>query len=360
MTAGGASAVETTSTRSLGAVLLDKGQALFTGRIDVVLGPWVGALHLSDGQIVDARVGPFHGEAALWRMLLPSAPRITAEPGRAKATGGSVLGRPDALLPRARERLALLERLADKVGGLERVWAIRFDALQAQLEALPDGIHPVLRLLDGKRAVRQVVAECPVDDVLALRILGKLLGQGILVLPDTALPEPSTEIIDVEGGLEEALTAALAELSADDVELPARAAAAEPEVAPVLPASISGISSEPPGPMPAPPPPAAIASSSPAAQTAARTEAPASAFDPTPALTGGLAQHLALPRPAPPLASSDELRAWLGMEEAFFSVPPTDPSASAPPRPAPLPWAALSLLALVAVLVGVALGRGCL
>lgn len=355
MAVGGASAVETTSTRSLEQVLLDKGQALFTGRIDVVLGPWVGALHLSDGQIVDARVGPFHGEAALWRMLLPSAPRITAEPGRAKATGGSVLGRPDALLPRGRERLALLERLADKMGGLERVWAIRFDALQAQLEALPDGIHPVLRLLDGKRAVRQVVAECPVDDVLALRILGKLLGQGILVLPDTALPELSTDIIDVEGGLEEALTAALAELSADDIELPSRSASeAAPVLAPVVPASISGISSEPPGPMPPPPgspsPPSA----------AAHAEPTAAPFDPTPALTGGLAQHVALPRPAPPVATSDELRAWLGAEEAFFSVPPTGLSSSEPPRAAPTPWVALSVLALVAVLVGVALGRGCL
>ncbi|MCC7109303.1 MAG: hypothetical protein IT382_08455, partial [Deltaproteobacteria bacterium] len=170
-----------THTRSLEQVLLDKGAALFTGRIDVALGAWVGALHLVDGQIADARVGPLSGEPALWRLLLPRAPRISVEAGRPKVSGGAVLGRPDALLSRARERLALLERLAEKVGGLERVWALRFDALQAQLLTLPDGIHPVLRLLDGKREVRQVVAECPIDDVLALRILAKLLTQGILV-----------------------------------------------------------------------------------------------------------------------------------------------------------------------------------
>lgn len=348
-------AVETTSTRSLEQVLLDKGQALFTGRIEVVLGPWMGALHLADGQIVDARVGPLQGEAALWRLLLPVAPRITAEPGRARATGGAVLGRPDALLPRARERLALLERLAEKVGGLERVWALRFDALQAQLDDLPDGIHPVLRLLDGKRAVRQVVAECPVDDILALRVLGKLLAQGILVLPDTALPEPATEIIDVEGGLEEALTAALAELSADDLELPAAAAPAPvegagPEAAGPAPV-VASTSSEPPGPMPPPHGAAAITRPEQPASTPP-VPAPAGAS----ALSEGMPQHLALPRPAPPLAGSEDLRVWLGSEAAFFAEPSAPPPAPAAP---PMPWVALALLSAVAVLLGVVLGRAC-
>lgn len=352
----GSSGPEVSRTRSLEQVLLEKGQALFTGRIDVALGSWVGALHLVDGQLVDARVGSLSGEPALWRLLLPRAPRISAEAGRAKVSGGAVLGRPDALLPRARERLALLERLAEKVGGLERVWALRFDALQAQLLNLPDGIHPVLRLLDGKRDVRQVVAECPIDDVLALRILAKLLTQGILVLPDTTVPEPSQQIIDVEGGLEEALSAALAELSADDLELPERVAEEPPPAEPAAPAPrapLASLSSEPPGPMPAPaaPSPAGDASTSPTAPAA--TEPPA-----LPAATA-LAQHLALPRPVPPVATADELRAWLGMEEAFFSVPPV-PAPSVPPRAAPLPWAALTLLGVVAVLAGIALGRGCL
>ncbi|MBI1946634.1 MAG: DUF4388 domain-containing protein [Deltaproteobacteria bacterium] len=349
MTVGGQT-VETTSTRSLAEVLLDKGQGLFTGRVDVVLGAWVGALHLTEGQIVDARVGPLSGEAALWRMLLPIAPRITVEPGRARATGGAMLGRPDALLPRAAELLALLERLAEKVGGLARVWAIRFDALQARLETLPDGIHPVLRLLDGKRAVRQVVAECPVDDVLTLRVLAKLLSEGILVLPDAATPASGLEVIDVEGGLEEALTAALAELSADDVELPAPAppGASTPEVAPPV-----ATSSEPPGPMPSPitEPPASTPSSSstsPAYTVRSGGDRRSTA--------GGLPQHLALPRPAPPVVSADELRAWLGVEEAFFSVPPV---ATPAPRATSLPWGLLAALAGVAVVVGVLLGRAC-
>lgn len=346
MTVGG-QAAETTTTRSLAKVLLDKGQLLFTGRVDVVLGPWVGALHLTEGQIVDARVGPFSGEAALWRMLLPTSPRITVEPGRARATGGAMLGRPDALLLRASERLALLERMADKVGGLERVWAIRFDALQVRLESMPDGIHPVLRLLDGKRDVRQVVAECPVDDVLALRVLGKLLSEGILVLPDAVAPESGPAIIDVAGGLEEALTAALAELSADDVELPAPSA-----TAPDAPAADTNAapSSEPPGPMPAP-------SMVPAPLPTRPLPHPSPTPTGPPSARSGLAQHIALPRPAPPLATADELRAWLGVEEAFFSVPPA--AAQATPRGVPLPWGLLAALAGSAVVVGVLLGRAC-
>lgn len=369
MTLASGPAAETTTTRSLAQVLLDKGQALFTGRIDVVLGPWVGALHLTEGQIVDARVGPFAGEAALWRMLLPLAPRITVEPGRARTTAGAMLGRPDALLPRAAERIDLLERVAEKVGGLDRVWAIRFDALQARLETMPDGIHPVLRLLDGKRPVRQVVAECPVEDVLALRVLGKLLTEGVLVLPD-ARPDPrGTDIIDVEGGLEEALSAALAELSADDIALPAEqaiapepAASTVPPLAPApapspspspsmaggQPASApqgAGPSSEPPGPMPSPSTTAAVAAGL-AARVAAMNN-------------GSLAQHLALPRPAPPVAGADDLRAWVGVEEEFFSKPPQAASAAPGQGAQRLPWALLAVLATVAVIVGVALGRSC-
>lgn len=348
VTMTGAHATETTRTRSLAQVLLDKGQALFTGRIDVVLGPWVGALHVTEGQVVDARVGPFTGEAALWRMLLPSAPRISVEPGRARATAGAMLGRPEALLERAAERLALLERVAEKVGGLDRVWAIRFDALQARLETMPDGIHPVLRLLDGKRDVRQVVAECPVDDVLALRVLGKLLSEGILVLPDAKPTAPGLDIIDVEGGLEEALSAALAELSADDLALPSSLPQVEPAPSPVPPSAASAApSSQPPGPMPSPSPP--LPSSEPAPRVAAAAAQP----------SVGLAQHVALPRPAPPLAGADDLRAWVGVEEEFFSKPPKPASGAGAGAALRLPWAALATLAVVAVIIGLVLGRSC-
>lgn len=309
-------------------VLREKGQVLFSGRIDVVIGGFGGVLHMSDGQVLDARLGTTTGEPALWRMLLADKTKISVEHGKARATSGAVLGKPDALLERFDERVQTLTRVADHLGGFERVWAIRFDALAVVLDGLPDAINPVLRLLDGKRTVRHVVAECGLDDMLALRILGKLLSRGILVLPDNVslLPTNPTNVpIDVaDEGLEAALAASLAEIDAEDE--------VEATRDPILL-------------VPRAPPPAPIELSLPAASA----HAPSSAA--------------ALPS-APRPATNDDLRSWLGNEEAFFHgdprmrlpsgdvVIPNGPVRNAPRTIGVVP---MTVLFVIAVVLGVLL-----
>jgi hypothetical protein len=197
----------------LDAELIRLGQSLFSGRIDMDLGPWRGSIHFAQGQVLDARIGPFVGEPALWRMLLPHAGSPRIEPGRARASDGVVLGQPAALVERFREREELLGRLAERVGGFSALWAVRFDVLRRRLDELPDAINPFLRLLDGRRTVRQVVAETPVEDVMALRILSRLLAMGVLEFVGTGVPvladAPSEEILIVGESLESALLKAL-------------------------------------------------------------------------------------------------------------------------------------------------------
>ncbi len=295
-------------------VLIEQGQTLFSGRIDVDASGLAGVVHMGDGIILEARLGTTSGEPALWRMLLPERASITVEPGKPRATAGAVLGKPDALLARYDERVAVLHVYAEKVGGFDRVWALRFDALAALLEELPDAINPILRLLDGKRSVRQVVAESPLDDMLALRILGRLLALGVLVLPDDVV-QRSTEaaVVDVDEGLEAALAASLAEIEAEE--------AANPPSEPILlttrttPPATTPPATTPPATTPPatdPPAPAAPGTTPPKPAPRAVTMMPREASDTTLPVVIGLPS-------APPLEKQDELRSWLGSEEEFFN-----------------------------------------
>lgn len=282
-------------------LLVEKGRALFSGRIDVQIGALAGVIHFSEGQVVDARIGPLVGEPALWRMLLTDAQRVGAEPGRARTTGGAVLGLPGPLIERFDERAALLERYAEKVGGFDALWALRFDVLGRRLDELPDAINPLLRLLDGRRTVRQVVAESPLEEMLSLRILGRLLASGVLEMPASVVvtrPPEHASFDDEDGGLAQALRHTADEAARDPILL------------------------ETPKP------------SSPRAPTA-----PSARPDP--------------PAPATAPQRQDELRAWLGSEEAFFQEPPRA-APSTPPGPAPLvvPPAMLVVLVCTAAILG--------
>ncbi len=263
-------------------VLRAKGHALFSGRIDVDTGGLAGVIHLREGQVLEARLGTSTGEPALWSMLFAERAKVHAEAGRPRATSGVVLGNPAALLVRFEERVLLLTRYAEKVGGFQRVWAIRFDALAATLDDLPDAINPLLRLLDGKRTVRHVVTECALGDMLALRVLSKLLARGILVLPEdlsaqgAGVPAAGD---DGERGLQAALAASLADLDADG---PVVARALAPEGQPPVPPRVR------PSPVRAP-------SLPPAAATLPR-----------------------VPRPS----TQADLRSWLGDEDSAFATAP--------------------------------------
>jgi hypothetical protein len=319
-------------------LLVEKGRALFSGRIDVEVGALLGTIHLAEGQIVDARVGSVVGEPALWRMLLARTPRVGVEAGKPRATEGAVLGKPEPLIERFEDREELLVRYAEKVGGFGAVWAIRFDVLASRLDELPDAINPLIRLLDGRRSVRQVIVEAALDELLALRILARLLALGALEVPasvvvgrleEDRVGDNRERAVDGSGGLEGALLASLDDPSHDPIPLDTRKPAPEqpPPVQQPNAAPSRAETSSPPGMMP--PPDAAIISS--------------------------------LPRAAPPLEKNDELRVWLGNEEAFFVAPSNPAALSGPPAKASrvVPPALLAVLMLLAALVGALIATRC-
>lgn len=368
------------SVRSLETLLREEGARLFSGRIDVETGGIVGVIHMSEGQVLDVRLGTVQGEPALWRLLLHENPRIVLEAGRPRATSGTVLGHPDALLQRFAERLALLDVYANKVGGFQRVWAIRYDALARILDGLPDAINPMLRLIDGRRTVRQVVTESALDDVLALRVLGRLLIEGVLILPDAPLEQSRSSIIDAPAqGLAAVVASTATSLApaptGSDSEAPRRSEGPAPGPNPLeSPRSATGETSEPPDAV-MPPPRAPAAETGAAAASPLESPPPSHLAQPTVAPTHAQAPRVVTMMPrdvsvppdttlpvvtalpsAPPIRSAQEVQSWLGRDD-FASLPPvaqpsTTPMPSARSGVAPNHGGGVNILAWAALLLG--------
>lgn len=175
----------------------------FTGRVLFFVGAMEGEIGVMEGTVVDARALGDFGPPALFRLL--GATSGTYQLERTVSTSAP----PQAFGPWAdleddfvRHRTEL-ERLGHAVGGLERVWTLRYQHLSRHLRGLPDRINPLLRRLDGRRTVSQVVTETPLAEPVTIRALHKLLSLGLLVLPDEPLiGEPPTSTIagSLEGG----------------------------------------------------------------------------------------------------------------------------------------------------------------
>src|SRR5690606_6196071 len=82
-----------------------------------------------------------------------------------------------------------LTRAAEAVGGLSQVWSVRPLVLQRHLDDLPDQINPLLRRVDGRRSVAQVITEAPLEEPLTVRALSRLLSLGVLALPEVVADE---------------------------------------------------------------------------------------------------------------------------------------------------------------------------
>jgi hypothetical protein len=172
--------------RPLGEVVKELAGRQFTGAVALNLGPLEGTLTFEQGQVTAARLGDLSGRPAFFRAMAATAGAFTIKPARAGKVHSS-LGEVGELLDQVAKHDAEIRSLAGDVGGLDRVWSIRFAALKRVLNVLPDEINPLLRLLDGRRTVREVLAATTLDDVLVLRVMHRLLTMGVLVLPDEHL-----------------------------------------------------------------------------------------------------------------------------------------------------------------------------
>ena len=139
-----------------------------------------------DGQVVDAEVPPLSGEPAFYRLLNWDAGsfRVDFEPvyREARTDAGT-----QGLLMEGMRRIDEMARLAETLP-LSTVLAVDFPRLLTHLAEMPDELNGVLRLFDGVRTVREVIAGSPIDDLSTMAAVQKLMSDGVLVRGAPAAP----------------------------------------------------------------------------------------------------------------------------------------------------------------------------
>jgi hypothetical protein len=321
------------------ATLLEAGAPSPGVDLSLKLGPFRAQLSLCEHAVSDVVCGPFSGEDALFRLLLLPRRGVARRP-RLSRPDGPVIGDVGTLLMRFVVFESELERGARHVGGLDRVWRVRFAALKTILEGLPEDVKRVIRLCDGTRDVRHLCAEGPLSPLLTLRVLDKLLVAGVLVRADVL----DDDIVADDDGIAAdrrwqqarettpptpAPTSPPTTTPLTTTTTPSATAAAEPE-----PVVLSATK------------PARPSTSSPAGLevvAAARQRA-------TPASM--ISGETALPRPTP--RPSEDLQAWLGEEAAFFAD-----AAAHGPKHTPWPLWQLALLLIMGGIGGGLLAHAC-
>src|SRR5207248_1934769 len=99
-----------------------------------------------------------------------------------------------ALLMEGMRRIDEMARLAETLP-LSTVLGVDFPALAAQLAEMPDELNGVLRLFDGRRTMREILSDSPLDDLSTMGVVQRLMSDGVLMhgAPVTPRRKPSLQ-----------------------------------------------------------------------------------------------------------------------------------------------------------------------
>src|SRR6201999_3757730 len=73
-------------------------------------------------------------------------------------------------------------RLSEQLPSLDVVFDVDHETLVERLTEIPDELNSILRLLDGRRNLMDIIDESPFDDLSTLSVISKLYFEGLLVL----------------------------------------------------------------------------------------------------------------------------------------------------------------------------------
>jgi tetratricopeptide (TPR) repeat protein/CheY-like chemotaxis protein len=152
-----------------------------TGAIRVQGEGVIGTLYFRAGELVDAVAGRVIGQAAVNRLLYIDGGRYEAlyvdELERERTIEGSA----SDVLQDAEEYAEEFRALAARLPSLDRIYSVSLRSISASSSQLPPETDLVVRQIDGRRTVREVVFSSPVDDFVSLQVLCVLFEMGALV-----------------------------------------------------------------------------------------------------------------------------------------------------------------------------------
>ena len=137
-----------------------------------------------EGEVIDADLGPIHGDAAFWRLMTWESGEFRVE-FAAVHREVRVEGGTQGALMEAMRRVDELAQIAEQLP-MSTELTLDFGALAARLGDLPDEVNGVVRCFDGKRTLREALDLSPMDDLSTLAVVQRLMGDGILKASEAA------------------------------------------------------------------------------------------------------------------------------------------------------------------------------
>ena len=167
-----------------------------SGSLRVDSGSNRGTMWFRDGQIIDANAGTLQGADAVYRMLTWDEGSFETDfrpPRRPVAMSQSTQN----LLMEGLKRTDDWGRIAEQLPSLDTVFTVDYSELSEHIGELEDDVSSLLRLFDGQRSAREVVAAAGLPDLEALDALSLLYFQGIIAVSDGTAETPEPEAVPV-------------------------------------------------------------------------------------------------------------------------------------------------------------------
>ncbi|MDX2022486.1 MAG: response regulator [Deltaproteobacteria bacterium] len=138
-----------------------------------------GAIYFRDGRVIDAEAGRLTGVEAVYRLFSWNDGSFEVEFKNIRRRDVIELSG-QALLMEGMRRLDEWTRLLDSLPPLETVFEVDYYVLAERLADIPDEVNTILRLLDGRRSLLQVIEDSDFPDLEAISIVGRLHADRVI------------------------------------------------------------------------------------------------------------------------------------------------------------------------------------
>ncbi|HEX7703772.1 MAG TPA: DUF4388 domain-containing protein, partial [Kofleriaceae bacterium] len=138
------------------------------------------AIYFRDGKVIDAEAGTLQGEDAVYRLLTWSEGEFEVV-FRTVRRRDVITTSSQGLLMEGMRRLDEWSRLLEQLPPLSHRFEIDTPELAARLGEVPDDNNPILRLVDGKRSLLEVIDASNFGDLECLQAVTRLYFEGLLV-----------------------------------------------------------------------------------------------------------------------------------------------------------------------------------
>jgi len=145
------------------------------------------AIYFREGRVIDAEAGALQGEDAVYRLLTWSEGDfevVFRTVRRREVIATSSQG----LLMEGMRRLDEWSRLLEQLPPLTHRFEVDAAELSSRLGDVPDDNNPILRLIDGKRTLLEVIDSSDVGDLECLQAISRLYFEEMLIDLDHGAP----------------------------------------------------------------------------------------------------------------------------------------------------------------------------